>query len=263
MILEMSDCDKKFIQMKKLAMLKCKDTCTNKEYISFNHKTLQQNLGQLKSPKTQDLMSSTFADLFDDDTKEGSVELLQKEGSEYMEPVFNATNMLLVEADAKPTDAPAELPKKTKFNTPPVPATKVPSNPCTDPDKGAPSMANKRAAKCTLKKSPRCYKLQQRFLAIQSEIMDARDELLDEISKLQDSCLETKKTLESSINNDGSLLSSSQTKMGTAMEKEASAGETGRQVSKENQQYNDDLVKQMKTCSTNYIDFETELCALR
>merc|ERR1719345_384340 len=27
--------------------------------------------------------------------------------------------------------------------------------------------------------------------------------------------------------------------------------------------YNDDLLKQMKICSTNYIDFETELCALR
>jgi hypothetical protein len=47
------------------------------------------------------------------------------------------------------------------------------------------------------------------------------------------------------------------------MEKEATAGETGRAVAKENQQYNDDLVKQMKTCSTNYVDFETELCALK
>jgi hypothetical protein len=47
------------------------------------------------------------------------------------------------------------------------------------------------------------------------------------------------------------------------MEKEASSGETGRQVAKENQQYNDDLVTQMKTCSTNYGDFENELCALR
>jgi len=152
---------------------------------------------------------------------------------------------------------------KTKFNNPPVPQTKVPSNPCTDPDQGAPSTANKRAAKCTLKKSPRCYKLQARFLTIQAEIADSRDEVLDQISKLKDACDETKKTLEASIQNDGSLLGSSQTKMGTAMEKEASAGETGRQVSKENQQYNDDLVKQMKTCSTNYIDFETEMCALK
>merc|ERR1740138_327226 len=86
---------------------------------------------------------------------------------------------------------------------------------------------------------------------------------MDEISKLENSCDETKKTLESSITQDNSLLSSAQTKLAASMEKEASAGETGRQVAKENQQYNDDLVKTMKTCSTNYADFETDLCALR
>merc|ERR1719502_149232 len=74
---------------------------------------------------------------------------------------------------------------------------------------------------------------------------------------------ETKTTLETSIANDGSLLSSSQTKLATATEKESSAGEVGRQVSKENDQYNNDLKKQMKTCSTNYIDYETDICALR
>merc|ERR1719329_1316462 len=144
-----------------------------------------------------------------DDTD--SIQFLQVHGSDYAE---------------------VDTPNKTKFNNAPVPRTKVPSNPCTDPNKGAPSAEDKRAAKCTLKKSPRCYKLQGRFLTIQAEISDARDALMDEISKLQDSCAETKKTLESSITNDGSLLGSSQTKLGTAMEKEASAGETGRQVAK-------------------------------
>merc|ERR1719253_163192 len=86
---------------------------------------------------------------------------------------------------------------------------------------------------------------------------------MDEIGKKEDACAETKKTLEDSIASDNSLLSSSQTKLAAATEKEATAGETGRQVAKENQQYNDDLVKQMKVCSTNYVDFETELCALK
>jgi len=69
--------------------------------------------------------------------------------------------------------------------------------------------------------------------------------------------------LEASIESDGSLLSSSQTKMAAGTEKEASAGEAGRQVAKENDQYDADLRKQMKSCSANYISFETELCALR
>merc|ERR1719498_685800 len=243
MILEMSDCDAKLLQTRKLAMLKCKDQCTKQTSVIFNHKELQ-----LKSKGSQNLLSETFADLFDEDS-EGS--FVQVEGSDYLE------------VEQQPAADPLANVSKTKFNNPPVPRTKVPANPCTDPNQGAPSAANKRAAKCTLKKSPRCYKLQQRFLQIQAEIADSRDQLMDEISKLEASCEQTKKSLESSINNDKALLSSSQTKLGTASEKEASAGETGRQVAKENQQYNDDLVKQMKTCSTNYVDFETELCALR
>merc|ERR1719182_61333 len=245
MILEMSDCDAKgFLQMQKLAVLKCKDQCSGKVDVSFNHNGLQDQVKKLQSPAAQDLLKDNFADMFDDADSEGETELLQVEGSEYL--------------DVKQISA-----NKTKFNNPPVPRTAVPANPCTDPDQGAPPTTNKRGGKCTLKKSPRCYKLQGRFLQIQAEIADARDELLDEISKLQNTCEETKKTLESSINNDKALLSSSQTKLGTAMEKEASAGETGRQVAKENQQYNDDLVKQMKICSTNCGDFENELCALR
>merc|ERR1719327_2141913 len=152
---------------------------------------------------------------------------------------------------------------KTKFNNPPVPKTKVPSNPCTDPNKGAPSAEDKRAAKCTLKKSPQCYKLQQRFLIIQAEIADTRDELMDQIASKEDECAELKKSLETSIENDKQLLSDSQTKLAQATEKEAGAGETGRQVAKENEGYTKELAKMMGTCTGNYAAFENELCALK
>merc|ERR1719329_1721676 len=175
-----------------------------------------------------------------DDTD--SIQFLQVHGSDYAE---------------------VDTPNKTKFNNPPVPRTKVPSNPCTDPNKGAPSAENKRAAKCTLKKSPRCYKLQGRFLQIQAGVADDRDQLMEDIAQLENSCKETARTLEATIENDQSSLGASQTKLAAATEKEASAAETGRQVAKENDGYNKDLMKQMKTCSTNYVNFETELCALK
>merc|ERR1719456_1749224 len=76
-------------------------------------------------------------------------------------------------------------------------------------------------------------------------------------------CEETKQTLETQIANDQDMLSNAQTKLAAATEKEATAGETARQTAAENNQLNTDLVKQMKTCSTNYINFETEQCALK
>merc|ERR1719272_1304484 len=212
MILKMSDCDAKgFVQMQKLVMLRCQGQCSNNE--------LQSQVDQLQSTTSKDLMAETFADMFEGAETDDSEEFVQVD-------VVNKS--------------------KTGFNNPPVPRTKVPSNPCTDPNKGAPSAKDKRAAKCTLKKSPQCYKLQGRFLQIQAGIADDRDKLMEEIEAADSSCKDTKKTLEASIASDNSLLSSTQTKLAAATEKESTAGEKGRQVAKENQGYNDDLLKQMK-----------------
>merc|ERR1719506_489357 len=184
-------------------------------------------------------MQSTFADLFEGLESLESLEFVQLDSHHH------------------------QIPNKTKFKNPPVPRTQVPSNPCNDPNMGAPSAHDKRSAKCTIKKSPQCYKLQERFLLIQSGIEDERDELLEEISMLEHFCEETKKTLETQIANDEDMLSNAQTKLGVATTKEATAGETARQTAAQNDQLNAVLVKQMKTCSGNYINFETEMCALK
>jgi len=351
MILKMSDCDaKKLLQTEQLAMLRCEDECTKKEFVTFNHSDLQQQVSSLSSPLSQNSMAAAFSDLFDDGESVDASEVTDFADSDassasFIEVSSNASApkckavvyqhgdfkgwkatfstgvypfkqfkgkgaknddassikvfgrgckaVLYQHGDfkgwkaefttgeypfeqfkahlAKNDDASAikvmELSTKPKkkigFNNPPVPKTKVPGNPCTDPNKGAPGAAVKRAAKCTLKKSPQCYKLQGRFLQIQAEIADQRDELMDQISKQEDACADMRKSLESGIANDNALLSTSQTKLAAASEKEASAGEQGRQVAKENTQYNNDLVKMMKSCNTHYVDYETELCALR
>merc|ERR1719198_338768 len=152
-------------------------------------------------------MKDTFKDLFEGIESIESTEFLQT-GS---------------------TQVPINI-NKTQFNNPPVPVTKVPANPCTDPYAGAPSPHDKRSAKCTIKNSPQCYKLQERFLLIQAGIEDERDELMEEISMLENYCEETKKTLETQIANDEDLLEESQTKLAKATEKEANAGETARQT---------------------------------
>ena len=84
--------------------------------------------------------------------------------------------------------------KQDKLSSPPTPKAKIPGNPCNDPYKCAPSGADKRAAVWTLKKSPQCYKLPERFWLVQSGIKDERDELLKEISLLERYCEEAKRT---------------------------------------------------------------------
>merc|ERR1719439_51050 len=224
MILKMTDCETKFLQMKKLVMLRCKNECTKKNVVSFDHKDLQDNIKQLKSSLSLGLLQDGFDDMFDDHAPIQSVQLMQVDNSGFQEPMVN----------------------KTEFNNPPVPKTAVPTNPCTDPYKGAPSPEDKRAAKCTIKKSPQCYKLQSRFLAIQGGIADERDQLLEDIDRVERDCEEQKKTLQTSIENDQDLLATSNVKLAAATEKESTAGEIARQTAKQNDQYNADLVTQMK-----------------
>merc|ERR1719446_430689 len=235
-ILTMTDCDaKSFVQSSEYAVLRCEDPCTKKSFITFEDHKLKQQMSQLQSTASNKLVQETFADLF------AGVESLESSVGMNPDLVIN----------------------KTKFNNPPVPRTQVPGNPCQDESGGAPSAATKRAAKCTISKSPQCYKLQERFLLIQSGIEDDRDALMEDIASMEAHCKETRETLEAQIKQDQDTLAEYQTKLGDATQKEASAGETARQTAAENDQLDKDLQKQMKTCTANYIGFESELCALK
>jgi len=153
---------------------------------------------------------------------------------------------------------------KTTFNNPPLPRTVVPVNPCNDPNFGRPSPEDKRQAKCTICKTcDNCYKLQERFLLIQGGIEDERDELMEEIEMMEKFCKETRRTLETMIENDKEMLENAQTKLAMATEKEANAGETARTTAQEHDGLDEELKKQMKLCSKSYIELETEICALK
>jgi len=240
-ILQMTDCKtSSFAQMKKLALLRCKDPCSKKTFVTFNHDHLKQKVSQLQSSSARKLMTDTFADLFKGISELQATEFLQL--ATHQDPA--AVNL-------------------TNFSNPPIPRTEIPADPCTDKDSGAPSVEDKRNAKCTITKSPQCYKLQERFLLIQSGIQDERDALLEDIASMKQHCKEVSDTLQAKIANDEALFEESQTKLAFATEKEATAGEQARQTAAQNSQLDGDLKKQMKTCSTNYINYETELCALK
>ena len=186
---------------------------------------MKKKISQLQSSTSNKLVQDTFADLFEGvEAMENSMEFMQLDAHVEQSPIIN----------------------KTKFNNPPVPRTKVPMNPCDDAYGGAPSPETKRAAKCTLT-GAKCYKLQERFLLIQAGIKDDRDALMEDIADMEKHCEETKNTLETQIKNDEDILADSQTKLGFATEKEATAGETARQTAAEHDQLDSDLRKQMNS----------------
>jgi hypothetical protein len=224
-ILKMTDCDKKFVQMEKLMLLHCQDSCNGTSFISFSHDGLKQKVEQLQSKLSHGLMQDTFKDLFEGIVGLDSVDFLQLSAEQT--PFIN----------------------KTKFNNPPVPRTEVPMDPCNDKAGGAPSSTHKRDAKCTIGKSPQCYKLQERFVLIQSGVKDENENLMEEIESKKMYCAFASETVQAQIGDDQNRLQEAQTQLAVAMTKEANAGESSRQISKQNEQLNADLKKQMSECS--------------
>merc|ERR1719171_1220313 len=101
---------------------------------------------------------------------------------------------------------------KSNFTEAPVRRTEVPDSPCDDPDQGAPSALDKRAAKCTVTGSPQCTKIQERFLLIQTGIQDERDDLQEEITKVERQCDSTKANVQQQILDTDQSLKDQQTK---------------------------------------------------
>jgi hypothetical protein len=98
---------------------------------------------------------------------------------------------------------------------------------------------------------------------IQSGIKDEAENLLNEIASLESSCKETATTLDTQIEDDQGREREAELDLAEGTKMEATAGENARQTAKQNEQLNRDLKTQMKTCSTNYVNFESELCALK
>jgi hypothetical protein len=235
-ILKMTDCDKSLVQSNDLELLRCEDPCTNKTFFTFNHDVLKNQMNALQSTVSRGLVHESLSTLFDG---VAGLKLLQAE--EDYSPAVN----------------------KTRWNNKPVPRTEVPADPCTDPDAGAPSMTHKNAAKCTISRSPQCYKLQERFLLIQSGVQDEYDELSDEIDTMEHYCEETEKTIQHKIANEQSLQQDCQTKLAEATEKEATSSQEGYTTASEHEKLDAELKRKMHSCSNNYINFETEICALK
>jgi hypothetical protein len=248
-ILEMTDCEanakKTFFTQtnQSVGLLRCWDTCSKQSFISFNDNALKEKVAQLQSSSSNKLLKDTFNDMFEgiQGLQESEVQLMQ----------INAHDTL----DISP------VVNKTNFSNPPVPRTEVPGNPCNDPLGGAP-MKGKRKSKCALTGAD-CFKLQERFLLIQSGIKDDRDNLKEDIEELSESCSQQADKLMSSIADSEDRLDNAQTKLAEAMSKEATAGEVARQTNDQHEKLDGELRTTMKKCSAGYASSENEMCALK
>jgi uncharacterized protein YegL len=160
---------------------------------------------------------------------------------------------MVEEAPEFPRDQQSTVPKL------PMPLPVLPSDPCLDID------YNEGLDKgvCTLRTNPECRTLQNKFLAIQSETLDKREELLMEIQKLQEGCEKTKRIFHNEIQSYDFKLSRENAKLAEATAGENSAMEAGQMKSKEQEELRTSMHETRSSCSHKLRQTETEMCALK
>merc|ERR1719387_278356 len=133
------------------------------------------------------------------------------------------------------------------------PATPTSAEPPTD-------KANK---KCSVANSPVCHKMLDRFLNIQTEIVDKRDTLQEQLKELETQCENDKANLEAQIAAFETRLKDEQTKLAAASKKQNDAEEQSRLKNKQLEEITDEYEKTMKECKGNIEQLHAEICGAK
>merc|ERR1719199_1691172 len=131
------------------------------------------------------------------------------------------------------------------------------SGPCKTP-----VSADKRTGKCSMNSNPNCAKMQEKFMYIAAGIEDKRDELKEQLSKLETDCRLAKENFEGQISDFESKLKDQQTALAAGIKKQSNAEGQSRLKNKELITLQRDYAHMTTTCHTNYATLEGEQCGL-
>jgi len=277
-VLKLTDCKggSTFAQMEGLRIRRCKGNCSKASFDTVDHHALRGQLEMLKSSHVREAVQRGLQESASDEAVKAAAQPQgqqpqgqqpqgqQPQGQQpqgQQPPQGAAVAVPPAGAGASVTLPPATLRSmnKTEWRNEPLPQEELPDDPCSgiDYDDG------RRSTGCVPRATPQCYNLANKFLNIQTETVDKRDELLEEIRLLEAACEETKLTLEGEIQMFTTKLSDEHTKLAEGTSGENTAAEEGQMKSTEHTELKKGMFTSRSTCSAKFRGLEGELCALK
>merc|ERR1719171_1347161 len=122
---------------------------------------------------------------------------------------------------------------------------------------------DKANAKCTVATNPACHKMLDRFLAIQTDIVDKRDSLSEQLRETEQRCETEQANLEAQIASFETRLKDQQMELAMATKKQNDAEEQSRLKSQQLVRINDEYVKTMAECKANIEQLHSEICGAK
>jgi len=121
----------------------------------------------------------------------------------------------------------------------------------------------KQIAKCTVAGSPNCPLLRDRFIDIQSGIVDKRDDLKRQIAKLEEDCKNSVDNIKGQISDFETKLKKAQTHLAESTEQLNDAMEQSRLKSIQLAKVYKEWMVEMERCKTTIFNLKTEICGLK
>merc|ERR1719159_1442287 len=138
----------------------------------------------------------------------------------------------------------------TQFDPPAAPTSAKPDD-------------DKATAKCSVASSPVCHKMLDRFLAIQTDIVDKRDSLSEQLKETEQRCETDKANFEAQIAAFETRPKDQQAQLAMSTKKQNDAEEQSRLKSQQLVRINDEYVKTMEECKGNIEELHSEICGAK
>jgi len=125
-----------------------------------------------------------------------------------------------------------------------------------------PAQFAKARGKCSFNKNPQCQAMNDKFVLMQSEVMDKKQDLEDAISEHNRACKASQDNFQSQISNLEGRLKDQQAALAEATEAQNNADEQSRLETFELQKLDKEFRRGMRECSKNIAGSEQEKCSL-
>jgi hypothetical protein len=219
------------------SLLQCDDD-DGDSFIGFGHHVVRRGVMQLKS----DYLRQEVREMLRDSEPGAGKKMKHTEFAELTAQDASSFVQLEESEDSEDEDTVMPLSKERTSMTP--------------------AQFAKARAKCSFNKNPQCQQMNDKFVLMQSEVMDKKQDLEDTISTHNKNCKASQDNFQSQISNLEGRLKDQQAALAEATEAQNNADEQSRLETFELQKLDAEFRKGMHECSTNIGGSEQEKCSL-
>jgi len=210
----------------------------------LQHEPVQELMGSLQSEVARDTLRDSMSEAYDESLDGQEPLSLTQVMIENMRSIHRHRFGQVHRHEVLPADSPVDA-----VNTSDVPV--------------APELADcVPTTKCSLSSSPNCEKLKDRFLVVQTGIVDKRDELDEAVRNKEKSCLQMKVGFADQLDSLQAKLSQERTSLATATADQNQAEASSHVQAEQHEQASAQYASDMKTCCDNQNNARSEMCAL-